>query len=164
MTIMPILICAATLFSVLAQNPSAVQQPSLLDSLKQFEGHWKGPFKMQQTAMDVDMTWKSFGGHWVELSYTYTAPKLKLEYRVLISTNEKGDGFNVWSFGNDAKTADLMTGKMESNVLKVDRVAKDPFTIQFSLSDQKELQMKIVTRGDNPKEVGGAVLKPVTGF
>lgn len=158
---MSVFTSAALLLGIVFQGSTPAQKPSIWDGLKQFEGHWTGPFKMQTTNLDVDLTWRRFGGHWAEVSYTYTAPSMKLEYRVLMTPNEKGDGFTVWSFGNDAKVPDQMIGRMDGKALKVDRVAKDPFTIQFQVNEKNELLMKVMTQGENPKDLGGAVLTQV---
>src|SRR5215510_1716789 len=88
--------------AALAFTPQAgTQKPSILDSLKPFEGHWVGVFAMGTTKLDVDMTWKPFAGRWSEVSYVYSSGPVKLDYRVLMTPNAENNGFNLWMFGND---------------------------------------------------------------
>jgi hypothetical protein len=146
--------------ALLPSSQSSEKQTNLLDSLKPFEGQWKGDFKSGETQMDIDMTWKRFGGHWAEVSYTYSTASFKLEYRVLMVANKENTGFSVWSFGNDAKVPEEMTGKMEGGTLVVNRAGKDPLNLKFFLSQEKNLVMSLVTKTDG-KEIARGDLKPV---
>lgn len=136
---------------------------SPLDVLKPFEGTWKGTFKAGTTTMDIDLSWVRFGGHWSELSYTYTRGTVKLDYRVMITPNTAGDGFKVWAFGVDAKEPQPYTGKMEGGVFSSIRTEKDPLVVGFSLDKDKQLIMTVTTRTEPPTEIGRAVMKRVGG-
>ncbi|HLO98219.1 MAG TPA: hypothetical protein VK171_06465 [Fimbriimonas sp.] len=152
----------STLISVLsvAQGGLTPSKPAdLIDQLKPFEGQWKGEFKSGTTKMDIDMTWKAFGGHWSEVSYTYSTPQFKLEYRVLMTANKENTGISVWSFGNDAKVPEEMTGKMDGSTLVVNRGGKDPFNLKFSLTEDKKLIMSLVTKTDAKEIARGELTK-----
>jgi len=147
--------------AVLAPNEGVPPQKSVMDQLKPFEGRWKGVFTMGQSKMDVDMTWAPFAGRWAEVSYTYSMPNLKLEYRVLMTANAKNDGFDIWMFGNDMPTADIMTGKMEGKTLVVVHNRASTPDVKFSIDADKNMVLTVIMPGEKPTTMGGGVLKPV---
>lgn len=147
--------------SILSGPQPTQKQPSLLDSLKQFEGHWKGIFALGSIKMDVDLTWKPFAGRWAEVSYTYTTPKMKLEYRVMVTPNPENKGFNIWMFGDEMPTPDLMTGVMEGKTLNVIHNRQNEPDVKFSIDAQKNLVIRVVSSVEKDTEIGHAALKKV---
>lgn len=150
------------LFAVVCAGSIAVSnQTSPLDGLKQFEGHWKGEFTMGTMKMDVDMTWRPFAGRWNEVIYTYTAGQMKLDYRVMISSNAENNGFNLWMFGNDMPTPDQMKGAMEGKVFNIIHLRENQPDLKFSIDGDKNMVMSVTNPSAGNKEIAHALLKPV---
>ena len=133
---------------------------TVMDQLKPFEGHWKGNIGMGPMKFDVDMTWKPFGGRWAEVSYTYTAPSMKLEFRVLMTHNAENKGFDCWMFGNDFPHPDQMKGVMDGKTLVVLHNRENAPDVRFWIDEDKNLVMRIL-QADGKTEMGKGLLKPV---
>lgn len=147
--------------SLLISPQDAPKPASLMDSLKQFEGHWMGNFTMGTMKMDVDMVWKPFGGNWDEVAYTYSNAKTKLEYRVMMTPKADNSEFGVWMFGNDARTPDPMKGVMDGKTLNILHDRNDQFIVKFSIDDQKNMIMSVVTSDAKHTEIAHGKLTAV---
>ncbi len=154
-TLLTPFLLAASLLS----SSQPAQNPSILDGLKQFEGHWKGVYPMESVNMDVDLNWKRFDEKWVEVSYTYTAKNMSLDYKVMMAANPENKGFYFWMFGNDVPIPDPMTGRMEGKTLVVVHGRGNEPDVKFWIDEKKNMVMSILNSVDN-SEIGKATLTP----
>lgn len=144
--------------AALLWSPQPPQKASILDSLKPFEGHWKGAYAMGSIKMDVDLTWRPFAGKWVDVSYVYSTPKMSLEYRVMLAANGDNSGFNLWMFGADSSSPDPMTGHMEGKTLVVVHSRENEPDVKFWIDDKKNFVMSVLSSAEKNSEIAHAVL------